>query len=75
MGTVNAILLFAEPITTWVNARFLWMTSSWGNSKRSISLNPGDLLPSLLQRGEFPASRGVLSLTHAEKAGGNEVKL
>jgi len=51
MGTVNATLLSAEPITTWVNATFSWLTTSWGNSKRaSQAAHPGDLLFSVLQR-------------------------
>jgi len=28
MGTVNALLLFAEPNTNWVNATFVWVTST-----------------------------------------------
>lgn len=64
MGTVNATLLFAEPNTNWVNATFLCVTSqrsiSWATAKRP--------------RGEFPASRGVLILTHPEEVGDDEVK-
>jgi hypothetical protein len=38
-------------------------------------LEPGRFVSfSHAARGEFPASRGVLSLTHPEKVGGNEVK-
>jgi hypothetical protein len=78
MGTENATPLSAVPNTNWVNATFLWLTSkrpiSRVTAKRSPqqTRHPGGLFHAA--RGEFPASRAVLSLTHPEEIGGNEVK-
>jgi hypothetical protein len=80
MGTENVKLLTAVPNTNWVNATFLWLTSkrpiSQVTAKRSTqqTRHPGGLCPIHVARGEFPASRAVLSLTHPEEVGGNEVK-
>jgi hypothetical protein len=71
MGTVNATLLSAEPITTWVKATLSWSTSPRRNAKWSS--HPGDLLP-LMRVCGVPASRRVLFLTQPEEVGGNEVK-
>jgi hypothetical protein len=72
MGTVNATLLSAVPITTWVNATFSWVTAK-GSIQPSPA--PGRRVSSFLAaRGESPASRGVLFLTRPERVGGNEVK-
>jgi hypothetical protein len=74
MGTVNALLLFAEPNTNWVNATFVWATST-----RSIfglpsqTRHPDGMCPSLAARDVFLASREVLILAQPEAAGGNEV--
>jgi hypothetical protein len=71
MGTVNATLLFAEPNTNWVNATFLRM----GDLKVvKPSPAPGRLYPLFAARGESPASRGVLILTHPGEVGDDEVK-
>jgi len=71
MGTVNATLLSAEPITTWVNATFSWLTTSWGELEAGQpSRAPGrSTFFCLAARGVFPASRGVLILTHPLEVG------
>jgi hypothetical protein len=73
MATENATLLFAVPNTNWVNATFIGLTSkrsiSRVTAKRSTQPNTAPAA-----RDEFPASRGVLSLTHPEEVAGNEVK-
>jgi hypothetical protein len=81
MGTENATPLFAVPNTNWVNATFLWLTSkrpiSRVTAKRSTQPNPAPGAVCVLihaVRGEFPASREVLSVTHPEQLGSNEVK-
>jgi hypothetical protein len=80
MGTLNATLLFAEPITTWVNATSLWVPSNWSiwgatamRSTKPSSAPECGVSSFLPARGEFPASQGVLILTHPEKAWDNEV--
>ncbi len=76
MGTVNATLLSAGPSTAWVNATFSWLISSWGEREAGQpSCAPGRFASVYhAARGEFPASRGVLILTHPEEVGGNEVR-
>jgi hypothetical protein len=76
MGTLIATLLSAEPITTWVHATFAWLTSRgsicWVTAKRSTQPNPapGWFLSFFhAERGEFPASRGVLILTCPPRVG------
>jgi hypothetical protein len=81
MGTVSATMLFAVPNTDRVNAIFSWVTSkwtiSWDDREAVNPAKPGTQAVRALfsaARGEFPAPRGVLSLTHPEGVGGNEVK-
>ena len=72
MGTVNATLLLAVPNTNWVIA-----TLFLGDREAVNPAKPGtraDCVLYVAARDEFPASRGVLSLTLPEKVGGHEVK-
>ena len=81
MGTENATPLFAVPNTNWVNATFSWLTSKEANLSgdgEAVNLaKPGTRAVCVLihaMRGEFPASREVLSVTHPEQVGSKEVK-
>jgi hypothetical protein len=81
MGNENAMLLFAVPNTNWVNATlFVGDLEEVHLSVDHQAVNPakpGTRAVCVLiyaARGEFPASRRVLSLTHPEEVGGNEVK-
>lgn len=56
MGTLNAILLFAEHYITWLNATFSWAASKWAlqpgpASRQTVS----SLSPAVAV---IPASRG-----------------
>ena len=81
MGNENATLLFAVPNTNWVNATLfmgdLKEVNLSGDREAVSPAKPDTQAVCALiyaARGEFPASRGVLSLTHPEEVGGNEVK-
>ena len=75
MGTVNATLLSAEPVTTWAQATSSWSSSSQRNAKwSSQALHPGDLLPLLMQFAAcFLLPGESYSLPILKKVGGNEV--
>ncbi len=81
MGNENATLLFAAPNTSWVNATLfmgdLEEVNLSSDCETANPAKPGTRAVCVLiyaARGEFPASRGVLSRTHPEEVGGNEVK-
>jgi hypothetical protein len=78
MGTVNATPLSAEPITTlgeyniFMDDLFVGGTRSGPAKLRTRAI--ASFSYAYAARGQFPASRGVLFLTHPEEVGGDEVK-
>ena len=74
MGTVNALPLFAEPNTNWVNATLCMgaPTRSFFGAAQTARHTHGRC-PSLAAQYVLLASRGVLILAWPEAAGGNEV--
>jgi hypothetical protein len=78
MGTVNATPLSAEPITTLGEYNIFMDDLFVGELEvGQPSCAPGRFASfsyTHAARGQFPASRGVLFLTHPEEVGGDEVK-